>query len=103
MKNLHIAIVGTLLSLSTFSTAQTPALDAENSSPRTPIDGGAIIMPPKTDTEAVRKPPQNPGPGITVQKAKPDKMLRENIPEEKKSKKASCRGRADLCKQDSAR
>lgn len=83
--------------------------------PRTPVDGGAIIIPPETDRKAIKPAPKNvdpeavkpaPGnvePGTATQAEKTMRTKRATQPAvgKKRSKEADCKGPAELCKQDS--
>lgn len=81
--------------------------------PRTPVDGGAIIIPPETDMKAVKPAPKNidpeavkPAPGRVV----PDEGVRAEKRKQraeqpatgkKRSRDADCKGPAELCRQSS--
>ena len=71
-----------------------------STSPREPVDSGAIIMPPATDQKAVRPVPEKVDPemAVPVEKKKP---RAENIPPRKRSKEDDCKGRKELCRQSS--
>lgn len=73
MKNLHCAILGAGLAATVSVWAQTTAPGASNASPKVPVDPGAVIVPPKTDPEATKKPPEGIDPGIMNSTGKVDK------------------------------
>lgn len=70
--------------------------------PQEPGASGAIIIPPDTDSEAVKPAPKNVDPEIAVPPRK-EKRKPDNILKKKKSKEDDCKGRAELCGQSSPR
>lgn len=107
-----IMLAAALLAVPVLANAQPSVND-----PKTPVDGGAIIIPPTMDQKAVKpapgnvdpgavKPaPENVEPGTPAQadkKARP-KRAAQNERDTKRSKEADCKGPAALCKQDSSK
>jgi len=106
VKKLHSSILALLFALCGGAAAQ-------KESPQAPVDSGAIIMPPATDpgAGAVTRPPADADPADAEKRTDGQgraARARQNdnsgkASAKKKSKQDDCRGRADLCKQDSPR
>lgn len=89
-----VTVAAILLMVPVAAIAQSPT------SPREPVDSGAIIMPPETDQRAVRPAPEKVDPemAVPVEKKKPRP---EKVPPRKRSKEDDCQGRKELCRQSS--
>ncbi|GAB3550198.1 hypothetical protein GCM10027343_33010 [Noviherbaspirillum agri] len=118
-----VVLAAALLAVPILASAQA------SNEPRTPVDGGAIIMPPDTDRKAVKPAPKNVDPGVekqapgNVERGEPRQAERQIRPKrtaqppaennrpmngkrngkKNSSREADCKGRAELCKQDSAK
>ncbi|HZW11969.1 MAG TPA: hypothetical protein VFF81_02095 [Noviherbaspirillum sp.] len=110
-----VVLAAALLAVPVLANAQA------SSEPRTPVDGGAIIIPPDTDPKAVKPAPKNIDPGVikpapgnvergmepdagaqAEKKVRPKRAAQPQPPVGKKrSREADCKGPAELCKQDS--
>lgn len=89
-----VAVAAIPLMVPVAAIAQSPT------SPREPVDSGAIIMPPETDQRAVRPAPERVDPEMAVPAAK-QKPRAEKVPPRKRSKEDDCQGRKELCRQSS--
>lgn len=115
MKKLFSASFGMLIIFSMHAYAQNaPGRPAAAQS--TPVEGGAIIMPPANAPEKTVQHPERPrsepagkktGEPPHHQGTPPDKAARHGQqhtePDTRKSLEDNCKGRKELCKQDSAR
>jgi hypothetical protein len=126
MKNLHVPVFVVLLSVSASLGAQS-VTGPPGPAPTTPLDGGAIIMPPESEIGLPEQPAQREdnknskgspteeshgrqGSGTSSVAEQPSgdipagagqKPARKNF-EKNESKKAGCEGPKDLCRQSSA-
>jgi hypothetical protein len=76
--------------------AQTVAPDVKPPSPKSSVDPGAVVIPPKTDSPTLRKPPANMDPGMVETPPTPEEAA-DNKGPKKKPKDPDCPGSAASC------
>jgi hypothetical protein len=96
-------IAGMLLAQSMAAWTQT---NVPGTPPREPVISGAIIMPPKDDPAAAKKPAEKTSGAEAVPRPrakKKENKAKQSASNAKGSKDATCKGPAELCKQTSPR